>query len=55
MLNANLINTMSGLLLLTSLLVIETRRPRQSAMLYSLQSVILVLIFLALNRWFLRE
>ena len=48
MLNANLINTLSGLLLLTSLLVIETRRPRQSAVLYSLQSVILVLIFLAL-------
>ena len=48
MLNANVINTLSGLLLLTSLLVIETRKPRQSAMLYSLQSFILVLIFLAL-------
>ena len=48
MLNANVINTLSGLLLLTSLLVIETKKPRQSAMLYSLQSVILVLIFLAL-------
>jgi hydrogenase-4 component E len=48
MLNANMINTLSGLLLLTSLLVIETKKPRQSAMLYSLQSLILVMIFLAL-------
>jgi hydrogenase-4 component E len=48
MLNANVINTLSGLLLLTSLLVIETKKPRQSAVLYSLQSLILVLIFLAL-------
>jgi hydrogenase-4 component E len=48
MLNANLINTLSGLLLLTSLLVIETRKPRQSAMLYSFQSLVLVTIFLAL-------
>ncbi len=48
MLNANVINTLSGLLLLTSLLVIETKKPRQSAMLYSFQSLILVMIFLAL-------
>ncbi len=48
MLSADLINTLSGLLLLTSLLVIETKKPRQSAMLYSLQSLILVLIFVAL-------
>ena len=48
MLNANVINTLSGLLLLTSLLVIETRRPRQSAILYCFQSLILVTIFLAL-------
>lgn len=48
MLNANVINTLSGLLLLTSLLVIETRRPRQSAILYSLQSLVLVMIFVAL-------
>ncbi len=48
MLNANVINTLSGLLLLTSLLVIETRRPRQSALLYSFQSLILVAIFVAL-------
>jgi len=48
MLNANIINTLSGLLLLTSLLVIETRKPRQSAILYSFQSLILVMIFIAL-------
>jgi hydrogenase-4 component E len=48
MLNANLINTLSGLLLLTSLLVIETKKPRQSAVLYSFQSLILVAIFAAL-------
>jgi hydrogenase-4 component E len=47
-LNANGINTLSGLLLLTSLLVIESKKPRQSAILYSLQSLILVMIFLAL-------
>ncbi len=46
--NTNLINTLSGLLLLTSLLVIETKKPRQSAILYSLQSLILVCIFVAL-------
>ncbi len=50
MLNANLINTLSGFLLLTSLLVIETKKPRQSALLYSFQSLILVMIFLALAR-----
>src|SRR5512140_3067088 len=48
MLNANVINTLSGLLLLTSLLVIETKRPRQSALLYSFQSLILVSIFVVL-------
>jgi hydrogenase-4 component E len=48
MLSANLINGLSGLLILTSLLVIETKKPRWSAWLYSAQSVVLVLIFLAL-------
>lgn len=48
MLNANVINTLSGFLLLTSLLVIETKRPRISAILYSFQSLILVTIFVAL-------
>lgn len=48
MLNANVINTLSGLLLVTSLLVIESRNPRQSAILYGFQSLVLVTIFLAL-------
>ena len=48
MLNASVINTLSGLLLVTSLLVIETRNPRQSAVLYSFQSLVLVAIFVAL-------
>ena len=48
MVNINLINSMSGLLILTSLLVIESKRLRQSAILYAVQSVVLVLIFLAL-------
>jgi hydrogenase-4 component E len=48
MLNASVINTLSGLLLVTSLLVIETRNPRQSAILYSFQSLVLVAIFVAL-------
>ena len=48
MLNASVINTLSGLLLVTSLLVIETRNPRQSAILYSFQSLVLVTIFVAL-------
>lgn len=46
--NVNLINSLSGLLILTSLLVIETRRLRMAAVLYSVQSIVLVLIFLAL-------
>lgn len=46
--NANVINALSGLLLLTSLLVIESKKPRQWAFLYGLQSLILVIIFLAL-------
>jgi hydrogenase-4 component E len=46
--NFNLINSLSGLLILTSLLVIETKRLRVSAIYYSIQSIVLVLIFLAL-------
>ena len=46
--NAALINGLSGLLILTSLLVIEVKKPRWSAILYSVQSFVLVLIFLAL-------
>lgn len=48
MLNANFINGLSGLLILTSLLVIEIKKPRWSAFLYSAQSLVLVLIFLSL-------
>ncbi len=44
----NLINSLSGLLILTSLLVIETKKLRLSAIYYGVQSVVLVLIFLAL-------
>lgn len=46
--NINLINSLSGLLILTSLLVIETKRLRTSAIHYSIQSIVLVIIFLAL-------
>jgi hydrogenase-4 component E len=46
--NINLINSLSGLLILTSLLVIETKTLRMSAILYGIQSFVLVLIFLAL-------
>lgn len=48
MLNMNLVNGLSALLIITSLLVIETKQPRWSAILYSVQSMVLVLIFLAL-------
>jgi hydrogenase-4 component E len=48
MTNADLINSLSGLLILSSLLVIETRKLRVSAIYYSVQSLVLVVIFLAL-------
>ena len=46
--NVNLINSLSGLLILTSLLVIEAKTLRMSAIQYGIQSFVLVLIFLAL-------
>ncbi len=46
--SVNLVNSLSGLLILTSLLVIEVKQARWSAIMYSLQSLVLVLIFLAL-------
>ncbi len=46
--NINLIKSLSGLLILTSLLVIEAKTLRMSAILYGIQSFVLVLIFLAL-------
>jgi hydrogenase-4 component E len=44
----SLVNTLSGVLIFTSLLVIEAKRPQRSALLYGVQSLALVLIFLAL-------
>lgn len=46
--NATLINSLAGLLILTSLLVVEVRQARWSAIVYSLQSLVLVGLFLAL-------
>jgi hydrogenase-4 component E len=46
--NVTLINSLAGLLILTSLLVIEVKQPRWSALMYSLQSIVLVGIFLLL-------
>lgn len=43
-----LVNSLSGLLILTSLLVIEVKHPRWSALTYSLQSSVLVGIFAVL-------
>jgi hydrogenase-4 component E len=48
MTSVTLVNSLAGLLILTSLLVIEVRHPRWSALMYSLQSVVLVGIFLLL-------
>jgi len=48
MTNVDLINSLSGLLILTSLMVIETKNLRRSAIMYAVQSLVLVLIFLAL-------
>ena len=47
--SVNLVNSLSGLLILTSLLVIEVKKPRWSALLYSLQSLVLVVIFIVLG------
>jgi hydrogenase-4 component E len=43
-----LVNSLTGLLILTSLLVIEVKQPRWSALMYSLQSLVLVAIFAVL-------
>lgn len=48
MANDTLVNSLSGLLILTSLMVIEVKKPRTSAILYSIQSFVLVAIFVAL-------
>ena len=46
--NVILINSLTGLLILTSLLVIEVKKPRWSAIMYSVQSLVLVGILAAL-------
>ncbi|GAB2894228.1 hydrogenase 4 membrane subunit [Uliginosibacterium flavum] len=43
-----IVNSLAGLLIVTSLLVTGARSTRQAAKLYALQSMVLVLIFLAL-------
>ncbi|MEQ9719849.1 hydrogenase 4 membrane subunit [Yersinia alsatica] len=43
-----LINNLAGLLIITSLLVIIVKKPATSALFYTLQSLVLVLIFLVL-------
>lgn len=48
MTGVTIINTLAVLLIVTSLLVIETKKPHLSAQLYSVQSLVLVLIFLSL-------
>jgi len=49
MTGVTLVNSLSGLLIITSLLVIEVKQPRWSALLYSVQSIILVIIFIVLG------
>jgi hydrogenase-4 component E len=48
MTGTDLVNSLAGLLIFTSLLVIETRRPSKAALLYGVQSLVLVSIFIAL-------
>jgi len=46
--SVTLVNSLAGLLILTSLLVVEVKQPRWSAIVYGLQSLILVSIFAVL-------
>ncbi len=48
MTGVNIVNSLAVVLIVTSLLVVEAGDPRRAARLYSLQSLVLVLIFLAL-------
>lgn len=43
-----IVNGLSGLLIITSLLVVMTRKPSQSAGFYALQSLVLVAVFVSL-------
>ncbi|MCL1061658.1 hydrogenase 4 membrane subunit [Shewanella benthica] len=45
-----LINSLSGLLIITSVMLIGSRKAKSSAMLYSVQSFVLVLTFLAIAK-----
>ena len=46
--SVTLVNSLSGLLILTSLLVIEVKQPRWSAIMYAIQSLVLVGLFATL-------
>ncbi len=46
--NANIVNSLAALLIVTSILVISAKRPTRAALLYGLQSSVLVSIFIAL-------
>ena len=48
MTGTDLVNSLAGLLIFTSLLVIEARRPSRAALLYAVQSGVLVSIFIVL-------
>src|SRR5450756_2137145 len=43
------VNGLTGLLIVTSLMVVAVRKPAQSAVFYALQSLVLVAVFLALG------
>jgi hydrogenase-4 component E len=43
-----IVNSLAGPLIVTSVLVIEAKRPSRAALLYSLQSGVLVSVFVAL-------
>lgn len=49
MIGIPLINGLAGLLIVTSLMLIEARRPALSAAFYAMQSLVLVCIFLAIG------
>jgi hydrogenase-4 component E len=45
---ANIVNSLAALLIVTSVLVIDAKRPSRAALLYGLQSLVLVSVFAAL-------
>ena len=48
MVGANIVNGLAALLIVTSLLVVEARHPKRAALLYGVQSFVLVLVFVVL-------